>query len=322
MFYIVYMHEVNIRNIDLNLLVALEALLNEVSVTRAAMAVNLSQPAMSRALDRLRATLKDPLLVRSGRAMVLTPRAESLRTPLHDALERVRSVMSPNEFNPATSQECFRLVGVDYVSHLILPSLLEEIYTQAPHVTVEVEQLSAMAMEDLKTGKIDLGFGVLNDGPAFDQAYAQPLFEDHFVCLLRKRHALAGKKISLEDFVACSHALLSITGRGGGEIDRRLAQVGLSRKIALRLSHFTAIHSVIATTNLITTIPSRLAYQVKGHDLAVLDLPDELQGPGFTISQIWHERFHNDPARKWLRALVKNVCKNCTRINPPVEDPL
>jgi len=316
MVYILTMHEVNIKNIDLNLLVALDALLREGNVTRAAAMVNLSQPAMSRALDRLRATLQDPLLVRSGRSMVLTPRAESLRAPLQEALDHIKAVMAPHSFDPAQSRERFRIVGADYVSRLVLPSLLEELFRQAPHIEVEVEHQSAGALEELRDGKIDLGIGVLGIGPRFDTAYAQALFEDRFVCMMRRAHPLANVDLTLKNFSESAHALLSVTGRGGGEIDRRLSDHGMSRRIALRLSHFNAIHSVIAKTDLITTIPLRLAQLVRGEDLVIRDLPSQLQGPGFTVSQIWHERFHADPARQWLRGVVKSVSSNCPRIHP------
>jgi len=301
------MHEVNIKSLDLNLLVPLEALLNESSVTKAAQAVNLSQPAMSRALDRLRHVLKDPLLVRSGRGMVLTPRAENLRKPLQDALERVRGVLAPNEFNPATFDGKIRIVGPDYVTHLMMPHVLEQLYVQAPNIRVTIENMSATTLLELKEGVIDLGIGVVNDGPDFSTAYHQPLFEDRFVCLMRDMHPLSKKEMDVKSFASASHALLSITGRGKGEIDRRLTEIGLTRKISLRLPHFMAVHSVISRTDLITTIPFLLAKQIKGDGLKVAELPTGIEGPTFTVSQIWHERFHQDPARKWLRSIVKNV---------------
>jgi len=307
MVYIKYMHEVNIRNLDLNLLVALEALLQESSVTQAAAAVNLSQPAMSRALDRLRHMLKDPLLVRSGRGMVLTPRAESLRGPLQDALERVRTVLAPNEFNPATSQAHFRIIGVDYFSHVMMPGVLEQLYREAPNIQVSIENMSAEGIEGLKTGEIDLGIGVIDVGPKLDAAYHQHLFDDDFICVMREGHDLSDKTLKLEDYCRANHALLSITGKGSGTIDLLLQGIGKERKIALRLPHFLAIPSVVSKTDLITTIPRKVAQLFEGQGVVMCELPTELQSPSFTISQIWHERFHHDPARKWLRSIVKRL---------------
>lgn len=304
------MHETNIRSLDLNLLIPLEALLREVSVTKAAKAVNLSQPAMSRALERLRYVLKDPLLVRSGRGMVLTLRAEKLRLPLQETLEHVRGLLGSNDFNPATSDINLRIVGADYVSQLMLPHVLERVYAEAPNMGVEIENVSTASLNDLREGKIDLGVGLINDVPDFNAAYHQPLFDDRFVCLMRKGHPLANAPLDVACFAGASHALLSITGRGKGEIDRRLADIGLSRDISLRLPHFLAIHSIISKTDLITTIPLRLANEFKSEKLIVMDLPKEIDGPAFTIAQIWHERFHQDPARMWLRNIVKEVSKN------------
>ncbi|MDV7340698.1 LysR family transcriptional regulator [Terasakiella sp. A23] len=299
----------NIRNLDLNLLVQLEALLNEASVTKAAASINLSQPAMSRALDRLRHMLKDPLLVRSGRGMVLTPRAEALRSPLQNALERVRTVLAPNEFNPATSQAHFRIIGVDYFSHVMMPAVLERLYREAPNIQVSIENMSAGGIEALKAGEIDLGIGVIGDGPKLETSYHQKLFDDDFICVMRKGHVLANAPLDLNGYCAADHALLSVTGKGGGAIDGLLENIGRTRKISLRLPHFLAIPSVVSRTDLITTIPRKLAMLFQGQGVAMCELPGELENPGFTISQIWHERFHHDPARKWLRSIVKELSR-------------
>ncbi len=306
MIYIKYMHEVNIKNLDLNLLVALEALLETSSVTKAAQQINLSQPAMSRALDRLRHVLKDPLMVRSGRGMTLTPRAEALRLPLQEALERVRSVLAPNEFNPATSQASFKIICADYVSQLLMPNVLAELYTQAPGIHIQIENMSAQNLKGLRDGEIDLGLGVIQDGPNFETAFHQPLLDDRFVVIMREDHPLARNELDVEDYAGASHALLSITGRGVGAMDRRLEKFGLKRKIALRLPHFLAVHSVIAKTDLIVTLPERLAKTVDGKGLRIMELPTEVSPLNFTVSQIWHERFHHDPARKWLRSILKS----------------
>jgi len=166
-------------------------------------------------------------------------------------------------------------------------------------------------LQDLKEGKIDLGIGVLDNGPTYDKAFAQSLIDDFFVCLMRKGHPLSKKPLDLDRFAAANHAMLSVTGRGAGVIDRRLAKLGRKRRVALRLSHFLAIHSAIAQTDLITAIPYRLARQLKDENLMMCDLPKEIGTLNFTVSQIWHERFHHDPARKWLRSIIKSVSDYC-----------
>lgn len=303
------MHQVNISNLDLNLLVALEALLETSSVSRAAEHVNLSQPAMSRALDRLRHMLKDPLLVRSGRGMVLTPRAEALRTPLQDALVRVRGVLAPNEFVPAQASEHFRIIGVDYFSHVMMPPVLEQLYRQAPNIQVTIENISHSGIEALKAGEIDLGIGVIGDGPDLSSCYHQALFEDDFVCVMRQEHELVKEAFTLDAFCTAKHALLSLTGKGTGTLDKRLEELGKKRHIQLRLPHFLAIPSVISHTDLLITIPRKLAGVFKAETLHMCELPIEVRMPRFTISQIWHERFQHDPARKWLRSIMKSVSR-------------
>lgn len=302
------MQEVNIKNVDLNLLKSLDALLETGSVSKAAVLMNLSQPAMSRALSRLQHALNDPLLVRSGRGMVLTTRAETLRETVHDALARVSVVFKPRAFDPSVAEDRFRVMAPDYLAQLILPAVLSQVFNQAPKIQVDLVNLSEDAISDMCEGKISLGFGVIDEGPDLDNVRAQALFDDRQVCLMRKGHLLHKNGMSLEGFAAASHALLSITGKGGGRIDDVLKDHGLSRRISLRVSHFLTISAVIAPTDLIITIPQLLARQIMTKDLVLMELPRELQSPSFTVSQIWHERFTQDPAHKWLRQLIKSEC--------------
>jgi len=302
------MHQVNVFNIDLNLLKALDALLETESVTKAAELANLSQPAMSRALNRLQHTIKDPLLVRSGRGMVLTPRGEALRTPVRDTLAQVSHVFKPQVFDPSIAQDHFRIMAPDYIAQMIMPTVLGQVFNLAPRIQIDMENLSATGISEMCEGKISLGFGVVDDGPTLYNVASQSLFEDRQVCLMRKGHPLIENGISLEGYAASAHALLSITGRGGGRIDDVLQEHGLKRTIALRITQFMTISAVIAPTDLIITVPELLAQQVMTDGLQVMPLPDELQTSSFTVSQIWHERFNKDPAHQWLRRLIKSAC--------------
>ncbi len=303
------MHYKNISDVDLNLLKALEALLETESVTKAANQVNLSQPAMSRALNRLQHALKDPLLVRSGRGMVLTPRGEALRGPVQDALARVSGVFKPQVFDPSKAQDRFRIMAPDYLAQMIMPTVLGQILNLAPQIQIELENLSERGIAEMYQGKISLGFGVVDDGPVLDNVAAQALSTDRQVCLMRKGHPLSGRSMDLKDYAAAPHALMSITGKGGSRIDSVLKEHGLERTIALRIMHFLTISAVIAPTDLVITVPDRLARKVLTDDLIILELPSELQAPPFTFSQIWHERFTEDPAHRWLRRLIKSECQ-------------
>ncbi len=301
------MHHVNVSNIDLNLLKALDALLETESVTKAAELANLSQPAMSRALNRLQHAVKDPLLVRSGRGMVLTPRGEALRTPVRDALAQVSHVFKPQVFDPYEAQDRFRIMAPDYIAQMIMPTVLGQVFKMAPQLKIEMENLSATGISDMCEGRISLGFGVVDDGPILYNVASQTLFEDRQVCLVRKGHPLIADGMSLKGFSATAHALLSITGRGGGRIDEVLQEHGLERNIALRITQFMTISSVIAPTDLVITVPEQLAHQVMTDELHMMPLPNELRTPPFTVSQIWHERFTKDPAHQWLRRLVRSA---------------
>ena len=302
------MHETNIKNVDLNLLKALSALLETESVSKAAELVNLSQPAMSRALNRLQHAIKDPLLVRSGRGMVLTPRGESLRAPVSDALGRVSIIFKPEVFDPSNAQDQFRIIAPDYVAQMIMPKVLGQVFNLAPGVQIGMENLSAAGIAEMCEGKISLGFGVVDDGPTLENVASQALFEDRQVCIMRKGHPLLKSGMNLNGYAAASHALLSITGKGGGRIDDVLKEHNLHRNIALRITHFMTISAVIAPTDLIITVPELLARQVMNNNLRLVPLPKELQTPPFKVSQIWHERFTKDPAHQWLRRLIKSAC--------------
>ncbi|MGB0683860.1 MAG: LysR family transcriptional regulator [Magnetovibrionaceae bacterium] len=301
------MRDGNLSGIDLNLLKALEALLETGSVSRAALRVNLSQPAMSRALGRLQHVLKDPILVRSGRGMVLTPRGEGLREPVRDAIDRLSLVFQPVVFDPATAKDRFRIMAPDYLAQMILPKVLARVFQLAPGIRIEMEHLSDRAIAELNAGDIDLGFGVIDQGPQLDNVRAQALIQDRSVCLMRKGHPLAEEAMTLEGFAAASHALLSVTGKGGGRIDALLKNNGLSRQIALRVTHFLTVSAVLSSTDLVMTVPELLAREVMTDHLVLVELPDELTMPPFTISQIWHERFTADPAHQWLRRIVKSL---------------
>lgn len=309
MFYIVYMNQMNINGIDLNLLKSLNALIETESVTKAAEVVNLSQPAMSHALGRLQHLLKDPVLIRSGRGMVLTPRGEALREPVQRALDQVSKVFEPQIFNPALAEARFSIMAPDYLGQIIMAPVIGQALTLAPNIEIELENISKKAIADMCAGKISLGFGVVNDGPELENVRAQALFEDQQICLMRKGHPLSQGKMSLKDYANARHGLLSITGKGGGRIDDVLKSFGFERKIALRVSHYLTISEVLSPTDLLMTVPQVLANKIMTDQLCQRSLPKELQLPSFTVSQIWHERFEKDPAHQWLRRLIKATCQ-------------
>lgn len=293
------MRETNLRSLDLNLLVALDALLRERHVTRAAERAAMSQPAMSRALGRLREVFGDPLLVRAGRELVPTPRAEALAGQLARVLDDIRGLIATEPFDPARFDGAFRVLTVDYASLTVLPVLLRRALAEAPAMRLEVTHAGNDASEQLQRGDTDLVIGVVADAPA--GIYRRALLEDGFSCVMRPGHPLAAQTLDVDAFLAQRHALISTPGRARSPVDRVLAELGHpARQVTLRVPHFMAATAIIAATDLILTLPSRIASHMARHgDVIVREPPLAL--PRFTLNLLWHERSHRDPAHRWLR---------------------
>lgn len=303
------MSSTKLGGIDLNLLVAFDALLTEVNVTRAAKRVGLSQPAMSHALNRLRSLFEDPLLVRTARGMVLTPRAQQLQTPLREALGRIETVLDKTEtFDPATAQRRFTLAGLDYVEFVMLPPLLEYLSKHAPGIDLFVVALHQDVSPMLESGEVDLSLGV--NRPAAPGIYQQKLFQERFVCLVRKDHPEVKRSLSLEQYVRLDHLLVAPQHQAhrGGYVDAALAQRGLRRRIALAVPHFLVAPLVVSRSNLVFTVPERIA-RAYTELLPLRSLPVPLELNGFSMMQHWHERNHRDPAHVWLRTVIADLAK-------------
>lgn len=302
MFMIFAMREVNLAGMDLNLLPVLDALLEERHVTRAARRLGLSQPAASRALGRLRGLLDDPLLVRGHAGLVLTPRAESLRAPLAQLLEQLAGLVSePSAFDPATARGTLRIVCEDYISTVLLPRVLQALWQAAPGLDLDVESRPADLRGQLEAGAVDLAIGVFSEPAAGFQR--QALFGERFACVVRRDHPQVRRRLTLARYAALPHALIGTGERGDGPVDRALAREGLKRRVALRLPHFLAAPLIVAGSDLVLTMPARLAQQMVA--LAPLRLlPPPVELASFRFAQLWHERRQNDTAHAWFRALV------------------
>ena len=301
----------NIQNFDLNLLLALDALLKEQHVTRAAARIGLSQPAMSNALARLRDLLGDPLLVRTPRGMVPTPRALQLQAPLQEALQAIqRAVSEPDTFSPATTQAGFDLMTSDAIGMLLLPHLAERVRRQAPGMGLRVHTLFADdPWESLEAGRMDLVVGVYGEKPANVRELS--LYRERFVCLMREGHPLAHQRLTLSQYVELPHIRIATSraGLGYSAVDRILEQRGLTRHIALSLPHFLVAPFVVARSDYVITFPSRLAAHFQRLlSLRVIEPPLPL--PDYTISLFWHERLHREPACVWLRGQIAEAAQD------------
>ncbi len=298
------MSTAHLRGIDLNLLIPLQALLEERNVTRAAARVHLTQSAMSRALERLRETLQDDLLVRSEGRYELTPRANDLVQELHLLLPRLEQFWKGESFSPASVQGRIRLAMTDYAAAVVLPPLLAIVEREAPGVKLEVTPWHERSYEDLSAAKVDLVFSPLAAPQGFG---IEPLFTGRFVCLSGKRDKRKKGRLTLEQFLECRHISVETEPNQQNLIDRALAEAGLRRKVVLRLPFLLPALQVLQHTDLLLTTPLRLAKMASTKCfLHIAQAPSEL--PTFQYSSVWHPRLEREPLQAWFRMVVSETC--------------
>ena len=290
----------NIAEFDLNLLVVFDAVLAESSISRAADRLDLSQPAVSNALARMRKATGDRLFVRLGNAMVPTPYAQTIADPIRQALASIRVALGASrEFDPATAQRSFAIYLTDLGEAYFLPRLLARLHRTAPGVHIRTLPMPPESAQDaLRNGEVDLAIGNLPDlGAGF---FMQRLFRDRYVCVVRKGHPLIGERITARQFATASHAIVTPSGWGHGIIERTLVEHGLEQRITLRMQNFLVLASIVATTDMVAIVPHSVGSQLSQHnDVKLLPLPITI--PSFDIKQCWQERFHDDKGNRWLR---------------------
>lgn len=288
----------NFSSMDLNLLLTLDALLSEHNVTRAAQRLNLSQPSVSVQLAKLRDIFNDPLLLPGPRGMLPTARADELRQPLREAIEILRLAVSPmNAFNPATSDKTWRVSASDYGESAVLLPALKTLRMAAPSSRLAIfETLPAQIGKKLEQGEIDLLFHTGEDMPA--ELRRRKLFDESYRLVCRVGHPTLKNNPDLSEFNQLEHVMISRDGGGFyGITDQVLHERGLKRKVVLSVPHFLFAVSVLASTDLVAMLPSRLI----GHHPALQTFEPPLEVPGFEMAMLWHERCHRDPAHRWLR---------------------
>lgn len=293
----------DLEEIDLNLLVVFKHMLTERSVSRVAQILELSQPAVSNALNRLRKLLGDPLFLRTPRGMEPTPLAEQLAESVTYALGMIHSALNQrSSFDPATSTRGFVIGMTDIGEIYFLPPLVERLRREAPGVTIStVRNTTANLRDDLESGKVDLAIGLL---PQLKAGFFQRrLFSQRYVCLMRKEHPLNKRRISLAEFSKADHLLVVSEGTGHGKVDEILKRSGIERRVVLTIPHFVAMGHILQAADLVATVPERLAQRmVQPFGLATVPHPAAL--PEVAINVFWHAKFHKAPANQWLRSLV------------------
>ena len=293
----------DLRRLDLNLLLTLHTLLTERHVTRAAVHLHKSQPAVSHALAQLREHFDDPLLVRGDGGLRLTPRAQGLVQPLGDALSHLNALLHTPDFAPAQAQGRFRLALSDYAARLVLPPLMKHLRKHAPGLDLSISQASREAMlAQLADGDLDVALGVFPEVPK--GIHTDTLFEERFVCVADKAGLPARGGLSLDAWLARPHVLVAMRPDGSNEIDLALEVLGHRRRIALTLPHWSAAIEVLAGTDLVLTMASRGLPDARRQP-ALRQFAPPLALPCFAFQQAWHGRRDSDIAHAWLRQQIR-----------------
>lgn len=296
------------HNIDRTLLRCFDALVTERSVSRAAERVGVSQPTMSNALARLRLVFGDPLLLRASGMMAPTNRALELVEPVRAALANIDGILAKsNSFDPATSRARFTLTAPEYVEYTLVPQLVKELQSAAPHIGLEVRSVNpAKALEWLESGEVDLRVGWVRDPPS--SLRSKVLFRDRFVCLVRTGHPQVRGKLTLQQYMTLLHVRARTSPRS--DFWRVLDEAAAGGRRRARVAHivqdFMVTPRVVAATDLIATVPERFALSVADqYRLQVLKSP--LRLPAICIAAYWHERSQREPAHRWFRKVLTDV---------------
>lgn len=297
----------NVAKLDLNLLVVFHHLLLHKRVSAVAELLGMSQPAVSSALGRLRASLGDELFLRTQKGMAPTPYALQLAEPVAMALEGLQQALNVRAaFDPLHSTRSFTLAMTDVGEMYFLPVLIDALAKAAPGVTLQVVSVTQASLkEDMASGRIDLALGLLPQLQA--GFFQQALFTQKYIGLMRKAHPLAGKnKLTLAAFTQAEHVRILASGTGHGRVDVALEKKKLRRQFRLTVPHYVALGDVLSHSDLIATVPERFADRTLApFALVKRDLPIHVAESA--IHQFWHSRLHRDPGHQWLRRLTRTL---------------
>ncbi len=300
------MHEMHIGALDLNLLRVFDAVMAERNVTRAAERLFLSQPAVSHALGRLRHVLADELFVKVPGGVRPTPRAQELAGPVNEALAALEQAFNPPAFDPARSTLRFRIATHDYLATVLMAALAERLAGEAPGISVRLRPTEGRALEMLDLQEADMAISAFGELP--ERFEERKLFDDHYVCVMRRDHPLAAKRLTLKRFAAARHLLISPRGDERGFVDTALAAEGLTRHVAMIINQFAPAARIVARSDLVLTVPARIAQQdAEAFDLKVMPCPVEVPESFTRTSVIWHRRLGRHPAFQWLQQVMAEV---------------
>ncbi|MDP2221899.1 MAG: LysR family transcriptional regulator [Hydrogenophaga sp.] len=310
-------NERNFRTLDLNLLRVFDEVMTERNLTRAAHNLAMTQPAVSNALKRLRETLGDELVRRSGYGVEPTPVALVLWPTVRDALQQLRDALAPGNFTPGSAHNAFVLAMADATAAKIVPGLMDILENEAPGVNLRVVPLTTRDPRDLlESGSADLAIGhfpgvlaelgalhLQENSPRF---LYQRLYDGEYVVVMRRGHPLAGQPLTLDSYCAARHLLVSFSGRAFGFVDEALAGLSRQRRVVLTVNQFFTAGRVVATTDLLTVLPRHVVEATgREHELALSELP--LPVPPVHVDALWHRQASHSSAHRWLRQTVERA---------------
>jgi DNA-binding transcriptional LysR family regulator len=292
-----------LKDIDLNLLVVFHELLRERRVSAVADKLDISQPAISNALNRLRKVLGDELFLRTSKGMVPTPYAETLAEPISMALEAIHGSLNVSaRFDPSTSTRTFTLATTDLGEIYFLPTIMKQLARLAPGVVVNsVHNQSPSLLDELERGQVDLAIGYFPELKT--GLYQRRLFRQRYVCLFRKGHPLERTGVTMKSFVNAEHVSILAEGSGHDMVDTAIQRAGVKRKVHLRIPQFVSVGHILQSTDLVAVVPE--AYVARALiPFGLQSAPCPVKIPEITINVLWHARNHRDTGNQWLRQLV------------------
>jgi len=293
----------DLRDIDLNLLVVFNHLLVEKRVSAVADRLGLTQPAVSNALNRLRRLLGDELFLRTSRGMEPTPLAVRMAEPIAYALRTIHDTLNEkSDFDPATSTRSFTIAMTDIGEIYFLPKLMHKLASCAPGVTVSTVRDTALNLRDeIEAGRVDLAVGLL---PQLKSGYFQRrLFRQRYVCMFRRKHPLDKGKISVAEFAKAQHVVVIAGGTGHAKVDEVIERKGIQRDVLLTVPHFVAVGHILSTTDMVATVPERYARECVA-PFGLRYVPHPVPLPEIGINLFWHAKFHKEPGNQWLRGVL------------------
>jgi DNA-binding transcriptional LysR family regulator len=292
-----------LKDIDLNLLVVFQQMYQARHVSQVARSLGLSQPTVSNALARLRRTFGDELFVRTAQGMQPTPYAQRISEPIAQALASVTEALNQQErFDPAASERRFVVAMTDVGEIHFMPALVAHCMKVAPGVGISSVRASAVNWpENMETGQIDLAIGAFTDVP--ESLFHRRLFSQQYVTMFRRGHRFDGRKIAIREFLGAQHLFVTSRESPYDQINARLEKAGVARSVHFQVPHFTAVPYIVSSTDMVVTVPARLAEQACG-PFALTTIQPPLRLPALHTSVFWHRRYNQDSGNQWLRGVI------------------